>query len=1257
MPSTFDAARELLEALEAKGITFWREGDKIKYKASAGAMQKEDLLRLKACKSEILELLAAGSRNLKLTENKAERYEPFVLTDVQQSYLMGRGHLFDYGGVACHIYLQLCYAHLDPARVERVWNELIARHEMLRAVIHEEGYQQILREAPPFHVRDYGNLPADQIEQEMGHDAFTIGAWPYFAVGVSNYETNAILHVSIEFIIADWTSIWMLLYQFEQLYFGVQQEIPEVPVSFRDYVLTEREQKTSAAYAQDKAYWMQQLETFPTRPLLPVIRSTDGEKAHFERKYVRLSPDEWERVKQYALGNGITPTTLLLMLYAATLERYSENKRFAINLTVLNRQPFHPEIDKVVGDFTTLSLLEIDFERGTDFLETARSTGEKLFGNMDHSRYSGVEFMRELSRSKGADAAFMPYVFTSAVGLFSSMPEMAIRGMGEGSGISQTPQVFIDCQVMDGTFGMQVNWDIREGVFAPCMVEDMFTLFREMLRSIVDGAPVMPDDPAYQAQLFASVNQTAQELPTPLLHENILHAAAAYPEKIAVISGTQPYTYAQLLDIAGGIFRKLQTLSPAREEPIGIAAEKSIYQPAGALAILCAGCAYVPVSVEQGTQRIERILRRAGIRIVLTTSQDNTAYPEDITVIRADTLPCAALVPEMLPVRSDSELAYIIFTSGSTGEPKGVAISHAGAVNTIADINRRYHVTEHDSVLGVSQLSFDLSVYDIFGVLGAGGTLVYPEDARKKEPAHLAQLLAQHHITLWNSVPSLLRMVMVYLASEPEPPEMASLRLVLLSGDWIPLDLPDTLLSYAPAAQVVSLGGATEASIWSNYHDYHGRCENFRSIPYGRPLANQAFRILDGHLRDCPVGVKGDLYILGKGLAQGYYRDPERTQQQFFCHPVTGERMYRTGDVGMYHHNGEMEFLGRSDKQIKFNGHRIELGEIESAVSRTAGVAQNVVVYTDTDGEKALTCYYETAAADAAARAARQKEWDTLTAGCQQAATFRQCVLAFVQAYAAIDAAARVLVIRDAAFAHDLTDEVPGLHMTQWDAGIPETVDANAFDIVIVPGAFAGDARAAVRAVRTCLRPGGYFLTGDETAYNLMAETDHGEAGRRLPALCFAKPCKTDRCYVPAQAILDTIRARLTAYMLPTAFCMLDSIPVTANGKTDMRALTALAAARKHAAAGTAALSAGTDHMTELQKQLAEILEQSGIHGAGLTDNFYDFGADSLMMAQLTGNLRKSVANAIPFDELLRFLLNHPTLGQVSAFLADRKTQ
>ncbi len=1119
MPDKFERAAKLLEKLEAKGVQLWRENDKIKYKASTGIMQNEDILQLKEYKGEILKILEDDKGTVRITEDKAGRYEPFVLTDVQQSYLMGRSDLFEYGGTACHIYLQLNYENLDVKRVESVWNYLISKHEMLRTVIYKEGYQQILKDAPHFYVKDYHDRDVRSIENELGHEQFEIGKWPYFSVAVSDSENGSVLHFSIEFIIADWTSIWMLLSQFEKLYFGEISEISDIDVSFRDYVIAEQKMKKTRSYEKDKKYWTDKLNDFPARPMLDVITGQERGEVRFERKCVRFSPDEWNKIKNYALENGLTPTTLVMMIYAAALERYSQNKRFAINLTLLNRHPFHADINKVAGDFTSLFLLDIDFENELSFLDNARSTGEKLFEGIDHNCYSGVEFMREISRRNGSDAAFMPYVFTSAVGLSSSMKDDLVRGQMSGSGISQTPQVFIDCQVMDGSFGMQVNWDIRKGVFSDSMTEDMFALFSEILHSIIKGQLVLPDYPSYQKLIFVEANNTEKPFNDKLLHEGIMESAGKFPDRTAVVAGDRSYTYSEMMSLSGDICSELMKSGVKKGEPVGIAAGKSVYQPSSAIAVLCAGGIYVPVSVEQGEKRIESIIKRAGIKVILTDSADKTMYPENVNVIRADTLVHdeGFVLPE-IKERSASDPAYIIFTSGSTGEPKGVVISHRGAVNTIKDINEKYGVTENDRVLGVSQFSFDLSVYDIFGVLGVGGKLVYPTDAQKKDPAYLVSLIQQNGITIWNSVPSLLRMIMVYLESEKNKPDISSIRLALLSGDWIPVDLPEKFLGYSGSGKVVSLGGATEASIWSIYHDYDGLCEGFNSIPYGRPLANQHFRILDSHLRDCPAGVKGDIYILGAGLADGYYNDPEKTAAQFFKHPADGVMMYKTGDIGKYHNNGEIEFLGRSDSQIKFNGHRIELGEIESAVNKVDGVSGNKVVYKKNDDEKRLICFYETEYSD---------------------------------------------------------DQ---LHLDN----------------------------------------------KNRTKKNI-----------------------TER------EIREEIRSYLPVYMIPSVFCMIDEIPLTSNGKADIRKLEKIAEKQLVTVNEADNSAVSEDGLTELQIKINEILSDSGIRNAGFNDSFYNFGADSLIIAQITGNLRKSVAENIAFDELLRFILNHPTLAQVSEYIND----
>ncbi|STR39160.1 iron aquisition yersiniabactin synthesis enzyme (Irp2) [Klebsiella michiganensis] len=285
--------------------------------------------------------------------------------------------------------------------------------------------------------------------------------------------------------------------------------------------------------------------------------------------------------------------------------------------------------------------------------------------------------------------------------------------------------------------------------------------------------------------------------------------------------------------------------------------------------------------------------------------------------------------------------AYIIYTSGSTGTPKGVVISHRAALNTCCDINTRYQVGPGDRVLALSALHFDLSVYDIFGVLSAGGALVIVMENQRRDPRAWCELIQRHQVTLWNSVPALFDMLLTWCEGFADAaPE--KLRAVMLSGDWIGLDLPARYHAFRPQGQFIAMGGATEASIWSNACEINRVPDHWRAIPYGFPLANQRYRVVDELGRECPDWVPGELWIGGIGVAEGYFNDPVRSEQQFVTQ--SNARWYRTGDLGCYWPDGTLEFLGRRDKQVKVGGYRIELGEIESALSQLAGVKQSTVV-------------------------------------------------------------------------------------------------------------------------------------------------------------------------------------------------------------------------------------------------------------------------------------------------------------------------
>ena len=309
---------------------------------------------------------------------------------------------------------------------------------------------------------------------------------------------------------------------------------------------------------------------------------------------------------------------------------------------------------------------------------------------------------------------------------------------------------------------------------------------------------------------------------------------------------------------------------------------------------------------------------------------------------------------------TSNDAAYIIFTSGSTGVPKGVLVRHEPVVNLVEWVNRTFAVGQADRMLFITSLCFDLSVYDILGILAAGASIQIAPESALKDPESLLRILCQPSITFWDSAPAALQQLVPFLSSLSPGGSLENLRLVFLSGDWIPVKLPDQIRAVFNRAEVVALGGGTEATIWSNFYPVGKVDPSWKSIPYGRPIQNAHYYVLDRHLLPCPVGTPGDLYIGGRCLASGYFNDAAQTVERFIPDAIGGEagaRLYRTGDRARFWADGNMEFLGRSDQQVKIRGYRIEPGEIESVLVRHAAVAQAVVVPREDFGDKSLVAY------------------------------------------------------------------------------------------------------------------------------------------------------------------------------------------------------------------------------------------------------------------------------------------------------------
>ncbi|NYZ18055.1 amino acid adenylation domain-containing protein, partial [Azospirillum sp. RWY-5-1] len=493
-------------------------------------------------------------------------------------------------------------------------------------------------------------------------------------------------------------------------------------------------------------------------------------------------------------------------------------------------------------------------------------------------------------------------------------------------------------------------WDVVEALFPAGVIDGMFGAYGSLLEWLSDAGtdwravpPVLL--PADQAAVRARVNATGVPLPAGSLHAGVFAQAARAPERPALLGDPEgAVSYGALAERALRVAALLAARGVAPGDPVAVTLPRGADQVAAVLGILAAGGVYVPVGVDQPAARRARMHRVAGVRHVVTRPGGTAP---DADVLAVDIAEAGAFAPLAAPVpRGSEEAAYVIFTSGSTGEPKGVEVTHGAAQNTVADITRRFGVGPEDRVLAVSALDFDLSVYDLFGPLGVGGAVVLVGEEDRREAPRWHALMAGHGVTLWNSAPALMEMLLAV------PGALPGLRLALLSGDWIGLELPARLRERSPGCRFVALGGATEAAIWSNALEVGTVPPGWRSIPYGFPLANQRYRVVDGLGRDCPDWVPGELWIGGAGVATGYRGDAATTAVRF----VEREdgRWYRTGDLGRYWPDGTLEFLGRADHQVKVRGHRIELGEVEAALEAHPSVAQAVVVAVGGRGRRRL---------------------------------------------------------------------------------------------------------------------------------------------------------------------------------------------------------------------------------------------------------------------------------------------------------------
>lgn len=911
----------------------------------------------------------------------------FPLTAMQQGMLFH--HLREPASAAYFQQLQVrLQGELDTAKLQQAWETVIAHHGALRMRFLWTGDQprQQLQAAIvlPFKVVDYSHSPKQEHEalrqqflQADSQQGFALDSAPLMRVSILRWAEHEWEMVwSHHHLILDGWASGLVLAAVAQQYADVLQGKAVSQPAERPY--TEFLQwlgKRDNLAAED--YWRHALRGIEQATSLPVLKRNTGGAAKVLAFESLLAADDFSALSALSKKTGVTTVSAIMACWGLLLSRYADSKDVLFGVTTSGRPAELDGVEQMVGLFINTIPLRFKHGAGHSIASLLTDVHRHLAASREHE-HSSLSRIAEWSELPSGQALFDTIV------VYENYP-LAVQGnqLGDASIIdyhlqeeSNYPLTLI-VEPKDDGLHLRLLADTQR--IEPATAQAMLYQYRFLLQQL---AHANSEQPVRDIHLLTT-EQREQQLQqwndtgcaydtTATLASIFMDQTARTPDATALIDAQGSLSYASLQDRVSQVVHAINALGLSANSPVAVRLTRDREMLIALLAVVASGHHYVPIEPQLPAARVMAIFDSLPVRSILTVSSligstQALANERQLQVVCVDQTvaqPIAALQNQARP----QDPAYVIFTSGSTGKPKGVLVLHQKAINLIEWVNHTFDIGAQDKLLFVTSPAFDLSVYDIFGILAAGGIVRIASEAEIADPERLLKIIETEDITFWDSAPAALWQLESLL---PQRSDTARLRLIFLSGDWIPLALPDRMKAAFPGVCVVALGGATEATIWSNYHIVGELKPDWVSVPYGRPIQNARYYILDADLQPLPVGLPGDLYIGGDCLAEGYVGQPELTAERFLHDPHTkagaqDARMYKTGDRARFYADGVMEFLGRLDNQVKIRGFRIELGEIEIAMGRHAAIRDAIcIVYDYNDGgpasgksDKELIAYY-----------------------------------------------------------------------------------------------------------------------------------------------------------------------------------------------------------------------------------------------------------------------------------------------------------